>query len=201
MKVLVGVVATMLLLSGCATAIPMPEGPDVDVSQSVLDATWDATGLADSVERPVVAAAEPTEDWAGEITACLANDDITLTSISGDGVQFTGDLSGEMGSIALQLAWYTCFAQSPPPPITYEGAVVMSDDELGYLWDYYHRWVTPCLRSQGYEVELVPKRDEFVASGGLSWNPYWEISGVVTGAEYTALVAQCGDPMGMLAGR
>ena len=201
MKVLAGVVATMLLLSGCATTIPMPEGPDVDISQSMLDATWNATGLPDSVERPVVATAEPTEDWVGEITACLAKDDITLTSISGDGARFTGELSGDMAHVPMQLAWYTCFAQSPPPPTVSNGAIVMSEDELGYLWDYYHRWVTPCLIAQGHPVPEVPDRERFVTSGSLGWNPYWVIGGVDSEADYNALVALCGHPMGMLAGR
>jgi hypothetical protein len=66
------------------------------------------------------------------------------------------------------LSDYVCLAQNPPVP-----SAALSDDQAGYLYDYWTGFVMPCYHENGYDAEFPPPtRDEFVARWPFQeWSP------------------------------
>jgi len=90
------------------------------------------------------------------------------------------------------VAWYVCMAQYPVDP---SGSGLLSKRQLDYLYDYYRRWVVPCLILNGYDPGPVPLRKTFVSNGlaGNFWSPTDELWGEFgfTDAEFSLVEAKC----------
>lgn len=70
------------------------------------------------------------------------------------------------------LARYACVEQYPTYDTRYSA---LRGSDLDALWDYYQRFLRPCLTVQGVEVTSAPDRGDFAGDGpGMagSWNPW-----------------------------
>lgn len=191
------------VLAGCSAQIPMPEGASVAdaaaLARAELDGTWRGTGLDGIVDRPDVEPGDPVrrDVWFTEISLCLALEDIDIYGvayIANGYVMLPG--AGQKVDIQTRLAWYRCYAQHPVDPMTSEQ--IATPDQLAYLYDYYARWVIPCIASTGRQVESIPTRSEYLADDSFQWTPYGSVSSYSTPVEYNDLVKKCGPEYGML---
>jgi len=98
--------------------------------------------------------------------------------------------SGSRAIPELQLIWYQCFIQYPSNPGF--GNVLLTEPQQDYLYDYYQRWVVPCIMLNGYALAQAPTREEF-HNDWAGWNPYYSIEqGMGTEQEFETLVTRCG---------
>jgi hypothetical protein len=194
---IVAAAASVLLVSGCASPVATPAGPtayeELAVSQAQLDATWELTGLEGTIERPDYRVTAAVDAWREAVTDCLAEDGIEVRRIvsDGDGYRLMVRRGYELDD-ATQFLWYRCFAHNPP------SAGVASAEQLAYLWDYYARWVIPCITDKHYELNRLPTRDQFLATRPFQWTPYGALTDTVGDTEYSTLVAQCGPEFGII---
>jgi len=210
------VASALLSLTACTTAIPTPETVGQDeiaaAAQARLDATWAATGLDGTIPQPHVSisgqseywfegqpevpVSEPSDNWYDDIVDCLAEDDLRLESISADGSTFTPVWPEGMDGALAQLRWYTCFAASPPPK-DLGGTPLLSAAEIGYISDYWKRWLIPCIAAHGdFEGDLRWYTDPDVVAHG-EFTPYQAI--LMMGPENFAAVEKlCGPVYGII---
>jgi hypothetical protein len=80
-------------------------------------------------------------------------------------------------AIKYQIADSVCAAKNPPDPSKYG---LMGKEQRGNLYDYYVRWLVPCLESSGHQLSDAPTRKAFVGASLTPgrWNPYDSISNV-----------------------
>lgn len=192
------VVASVVLLTGCATQLPVPgEASAYQVlaaQQLQLRATWDLTGLGGKFEQPEyrVVARDP-DVWEQAVAACMAGSGVTLRHARSDGDGYRAVLPrGDKLTNVTQRLWYRCFAQNQPEPL------IASDSQLEYLWNYYHRWVIPCVRLEGYALNRLPSKKQFLATKSFQWSPYGATTAILTDDQYLTLVAQCGPERGII---
>jgi hypothetical protein len=78
--------------------------------------------------------------------------------------------------------------------------MVYSEAQRNYLWDYYARWVTPCLRSHRFVLLSIPSKDEFLNEFLYPWSPYDALDYTTAGglAGFEKLQQQCGPRLGIL---
>ena len=182
------VVFAVLALCGCVAAPTPPGGPseaELDARvRAMLDHEWANTGLEGVVARPVVEAQSLGEIWVPERFECVSEEGLSAWGYNLDGLAIEGrDPTAEE-----QLRFYTCAARYPV-------VEMLSTAQLDYIYDYYARWLIPCLGREGHAVTSPPPRASFVSAGsdeGWRWNPYVALK------EYpraepaiTALHAQC----------
>jgi hypothetical protein len=190
-------------MCGCVHSIEVPIGQSeqeaAQAAAELLDATWRGTGLDDALrpELPVFPAAH-SNTWFDDIAACMLEVGIVLNGISGpDARGYTPIFEGQQDiDYTVRLHWYECFAHDPLDPFAGSGSATPAERE--YLYDYYQRWVIPCLVMHGYSLKVIPSRDEFMASQSLHWNPYWSLTEYPEHAQYGSLQAQCGPEFGAL---
>ena len=135
------------------TGEPLSDEEELGETTRVIELYWQSV-VADfpDAERPVVDIAEVVD--AGDREAPLAD------CLKNQGVSVPADQSAESWYPATEgeaLAWFTCQASYPPrpsPPIT--------DDQLGYLYDYLTLFVAPCLNKHGSNVPKPPSREDFI---------------------------------------
>lgn len=181
----------------------MPKGASVAdaavLARAELDGTWDATGLDGIVERPDVQPGEPVrrDVWFAEISLCLAMHDIEIYGVAYISNGYVAlPMSGHALGVAERLVWYRCYAEHPVDPMSSDQ--IATADQLEYLYDYYTRWVIPCIASTGREVVAIPTRSEYLADDSFQWTPYGSVSQYPTPVEYNELVRKCGPEYGML---
>ena len=178
LTVVVSVTALSLLLGGCTTPpdtsitssygpeltqalleigpYPTPEPLSESDRQALLeeqiDNAWAELLLAyPSAERPdvEVIATVSGEEYRDARRDCLRD----LGEIVGDDDDWEPDATE-----ASALLGYTCDAQypiAPGPPVT--------DDEIGYLYDFLITFTVPCLERLGMENPAPPSRSDFVS--------------------------------------
>lgn len=88
---------------------------------------------------------------------------------------------------ALSLALYRCMAMYPLQHGPTEGkyAQPMSTTQMGILYDYYVKDLTPCLMAHGFTVEPAPTLEEFVATIGTV-DEYYPYASFITTLNWTA---------------
>jgi len=70
----------------------------------------------------------------------------------------------------------------------------LSLTQLDALYDYYERWLVPCLAAHGGGVVEIPSREEFVDGGDGApgwWNPYLESTRPASMTGVIAQFAEC----------
>ena len=68
--------------------------------------------------------------------------------------------------------------------------MLVSIDELNYVYNYYARWTVPCLTDHGYKLRRMLSREQFVAVSG-QWVPYWELP-IHSAADHERVTGLCG---------
>jgi hypothetical protein len=170
-------VACALLLGGCTASRPLPPGPDAEELRRYAEALsqqyWDGTGLGDTVARPEVAVVRfvRADDWSRVIASCMTAAGYEGYQAAGRGLESVAPLSGD--SPAETVAMYTCLSQYPYDPAA---SGLVGARQLDLVYDYYARFLVPCLAVRGYDVGEVPTRKAFVENGGIgAWTPYWGV--------------------------
>lgn len=169
-------VAVVVALSGC-TATPLPPGPtDADIAEyyaAVADAHWEALGFGPAVERPATPAIRfsSPESWAASVAGCMNAAGFDEYSAQGGSLTITEPDPNP--STEQKLASFTCELSFQPvaPP-----GLILSAAQLEYVYDYYLRFLVPCLGLQGESIDDVPSREAFLAQSVIGpWSPYWSI--------------------------
>jgi len=192
-------IAVALSASGCASAAAPPAGPtETDLAtynEQTLLAIWLNTGLAGTVERPVVAQGDPlsTADWFDFVMNCLSERGHTQIGISwslGEGAVLQTSSGAVLDDQQAQLDFYECAAQHPLDPAA--DHTLLSDAQLDYIYDYYVVQLVPCIVLNGYELDRVVTREEFIAQYG-QWNPYYAIHQGINLRQFRELKTECGE--------
>ena len=205
----VGVVASVALLCGCVGQIPEPAKPtEQDATaqvQQMLDATRERFDIAGA---PLVAAAirpKTYERWDAEMKKCLRASgiqDAVGIGWSNEGYELL--LEGGTSDSEQNEIMYRCVADDPPDGR--EMGMLFSDEQREYLWDYYQRWIIPCLASRRVAMLGMPTREYFMAQSDYPWSPYEfvdydqlpDATSVDRRDSYKVLVQQCGPAHGMI---
>ena len=192
-------IAVALSAAGCSAVTPIPAGPsDDDLSaynEQALLAIWLHTGLADTMERPVIVPGEPlsTADWFDSVLNCLDERGHTRVGISwslGDGAVLRTSSGAELDDDQTQLDFYECAAQHPIDLSA--DHTLLSKAELDYIYNYYVVQLVPCIVLNGYRLDDVVSREKFAELYG-EWNPYYAISQPVNLRQFTDLKRECGE--------
>ena len=191
-------IAVALSASGCAAVAPAPAGPSEDdlaaYNEQTLLAIWLNTGLAETVERPVVTSADPlsTADWFDFVMTCLTDrghSQIGLSWSLGEGAVLQTSSGAVLNDDQAQLDFYECAAQHPLDPAA--DHTLLSSAELDYIYDYYVVQLVPCIVLNGYSLDRVVSREQFIGLYG-QWNPYYAIHQPINLREFNDLRTECG---------
>jgi hypothetical protein len=168
-------VASVLALvcgsTGCSATRRLPDGPsEAEVRAAVkerIDRQWMLSGLDGVRPRPLIAVqkVQQSGQWNPELGVCLREAGIRDWGYSPhEGLR----IQNAVANPEQQMMMYICFARYP-------AVDVLSTDQIDYIYDYFVRWLVPCLELHGYQVGDAPTRAIFaaraVAGDGL-WNPY-----------------------------
>jgi hypothetical protein len=196
-------VASALVLSGCVHAVEVPQGrtdeENAAAAAELLEATWRGTGLDDAV-RPTLPVF-PSLDaatWFDEMTNCTADSGFVMSGYGiDDALTVTPIFEGTQNvDESVKLDWYLCFAQGPMDPFAHDDSASL--EELEYLYDYYSRWVIPCIVMNGYTFTSIPTREQFTSGESVGWIPYYFVTTPLEEPEYSRLLQQCGPVFGAL---
>jgi hypothetical protein len=185
----------VLAVSGCsATTAPPQALSDAELDDRVraeLDRQWAFTGLDGVVPRPEPAVEIVGTDGAASqgFWECMSAAGFESWGFSGDaGLTLSlADGSAPAPSPDQQLAFYSCNARFPMID-------TLTVDQLNFIYDYYQRWLIPCLADAGYPVGVAPSRREFTTETpqfGWRWRPYAAIADVPGETRYVALQREC----------
>jgi hypothetical protein len=165
--------------------------------EKALTDTWEGTGISLSMERPTVETAEPLrmDAWTQQFFNCLTYSHVAwegMSSSDGGGIflQMPGKTDAEKRG-ATELRFYECVAKHPQDMVA--DGTLFSDAQLDYIYDYYERWLIPCLATNHYQLRGdIPSRALFTELRG-GWSPYWNLSpSIDSGRELDEIVAKCG---------
>jgi hypothetical protein len=94
------------------------------------------------------------------------------------------------GAIKYQVAESVCAAKNPPDPSKYS---LMGKEQRSYLYDYYVRWLLPCLESSGYRLADAPSRKTFIGDWLKPgwWSPYDSIGNPPSDAMLARVQDKC----------
>ena len=191
--------ACTLSVAGCALTRDFPAGPtDAQVEATVrarLDRQWGYSGLQGIVERP---AFEPKpivtqREWGRLMLACMDRAGVGQWGYNEGSGLFT---EGSRPSASDQLAFYWCFAEYPTVDL-------LTTEQIDFIYDYYARWLIPCLEMNGYNVMNAPSRDDFAHADPSipRWNPYRSLETYPrTPESVDDLVARCSPTVPGIAG-
>jgi hypothetical protein len=191
-------IAVALSASGCAAVEPAPAGPTqgelAAYSEQTLLAIWLNTGLAETVERPVVTAGEPmsTAEWFDFVMTCLNDRGHTQIGLSwslSEGAVLQTSSGAVLNDDEAQLDFYECAAQHPLDPAA--DHTLLSDAELDYIYNYYVVQLVPCIVLNGYGLDPVVSREQFAGLYG-QWNPYYAIRQPINLRQFKELRNECG---------
>lgn len=149
------------------------------------DAYWSrVAALHPNAVRPSVArvAESSEEDAESTLATCLTDGGVSLEGTTAR--EFTPITEAE------NLTWYTCkvrYPALPRPPI--------SEEQLGYLYDYLTLFVAPCLAERGSEQPTPPTRKDFIENWpNQNWFP--TSTKEIGSAEQTADYEACPTSIG-----
>ena len=196
-------VASVAVLCGCTSAIDVPRGLPAEqlesMTQATVDATWEATGLR---TRPTVevGATESGEKFFDAIRDCMFASGVNLDGMSVDanGGYLPMLVNQDEPGPAERIAFYQCFAQHPIDPVS--GTGIATREQLEYVFDYWTRWLMPCIAMHGYSVANAPEREVFIRQGSYTWSAYGGVTNFRTLDDFQRLMAECGPEYGALSG-
>ena len=188
--------ALTLALTACSTAVRPPKGAtsaEIDSMIRVeLDRQWAFTGLEGTVPRPEVEVEEAGSvyGYSEGFWNCMSTAGFESWGFSSDlGLQLSAaDGTTSRPTAQQQLDYYLCNARFP-------GIDTLTVDQLDFIYDYYARWLIPCLRHEGYSVSDPPSRERFTTEEAeffYRWTPYSSlVERPATDAANLALTAKC----------
>ena len=202
--VVAATVASVALLTGCASAVPKPTPPSDDdmqaYNQLMLDKTYENLDLAGVVGKLDTAPAVALDEDGQAVTECMAENGVPQVGMawsSGQGYEPGGATGSDALTASERVSFYLCVALHPQQG---SGRDVLSESERAYLTDYWSRWVMPCLAASGHPVTgfttefwgspydwVIPTPMD-TASGGA--DPYTRVM--------ERLHQQCGAPYGQI---
>ena len=185
----------VVTVSGCSATTAPPVGPsEAELNERVhaeLDRQWKLTGLDGIVPRPEVEVEKISsiDGFSEEFGQCMTDAGFTGWGVSEAGLDMASvNPDGAATTPEQQLAYYGCTARFP-------GVDKLSVAQMDFVYDYYQRWLIPCIEQQGYEVIGAPSRDDFYASReqtGWQWSPYSGLTHPPTTNEgYASLQRAC----------
>ncbi|MEO8095117.1 MAG: hypothetical protein ABI632_09300 [Pseudolysinimonas sp.] len=193
-----GVVASALLLAGCAPQPAIPVGLSVAETQAIIDRTnavmW--AGMFPDEPMPIVdpiKTASPKARsalWQG----CILDANLPGVFVTYEGsVSFTATDNTDMDAFHRQS--FICELEYPPDPSNPEELGYLSDGQLRYLYGYYTTRLVPCLRSIGFTLRVHPSLGTYLQGGGTYWLPYYDMVPVPTSeAEWDSIDLRCPPP-------
>lgn len=126
-----------------------------------------------------------TSAGAAPEALCGLPSDGTLQRQVGGGYVFTF-ANGSSARIAF--ANGACVLDANPFPIEREER---TDEQLGFIYDYYLAQLGPCLNGFGFPLVAPPERAAFISSGG-DWSPYDAVfTAMVSGSTIAQLNSVC----------
>jgi hypothetical protein len=188
-------VAALLVatLAGCVSPTALPDGPsqaELDLSgRKQSDEAWAMSGLAGVQSRPAVevVAEVARDDWARVIASCMKHAGFEQYRAN-SGMLLSREVPAELAN-EHSLALYVCRAQYP---LETSRQRLLSSAELDYVYDYYLRFLVPCLGFHGFLVDDVPTREAFLTAGGTGWwTPYSSGQPVTRRVDLTGLDSAC----------
>jgi hypothetical protein len=197
-RIIVGLAATaVVLVSGCSIQRPPPAAlTDTEIAvfeKAHNDGLWEAANLPSDTPRPQVEIVRfltlDDSDWGYVMVQCLKEQGFTdYVADSGGGMRFVG--STDPFSNDRKLAQYICQTKYPYDPLDFQ---LLSRMQREYLYDYWVRWLVPCLELRGYDVGKAPSRADFVADPFEvhGWNPYIDVIFPTDPATMTRLSTEC----------
>jgi len=184
----------VLTISGCSATTAAPKGPTkAELNERVrveLDRQWQFTGLDGVVPRPetdletVVA----SDGFSPNLQQCMSDAGIESWGTGPEGLDMSMvNSDGAESTPEQEYAFYQCSTRYP-------NIDPLSDAQLDFVYDYYQRWLIPCLAERGYLVTNTPTRAEFHeyrAVNGWLWGPYSSMEVSIDGPDLDALIARC----------
>lgn len=183
-------------LAGCSAPLPVPEAGFSDAERDAaiardLQSLWESNFPDEPRPEVEMVKLASVEDWPYLFSECMraAGWDYRMDAEGGMSVSFDVDDDASVGS-PFSRDTYECSARYPHDPETsgaYNGA------QRAYLWDYYGRWLVPCLEAAGYHTSEAPTRQEYIdGEGGWGWwSPYSSILMPEQPAESSELIERC----------
>lgn len=165
--------ASTVLLTGCAAAADIPPGISRAEAEALvdsqLDSLWAGLQLPEGTVQPEVerVAWTTTDTWSSAQVGCLLGEGVAAREVSG-GFAIDGP-----DTTATVISQWECLARYPVDP---RGVGYLSDAQVLYMYDYFVDRLAPCLRLLGYDVGAPPPREEYLGSvrEGVFWSPYTE---------------------------
>jgi len=190
------IVASTMLLAGCAAAPQLPAGPtQAEVKKTVYEQNlrwW--LSIAPGEPMPVIEPVrylDPDED-GHEITDCIVN--AQLPGIMGDEDAFFGNISPE-AQHQFDRVQFACSMLYPWDMSDPEALGILSPAQLDYLRVYFVERLAPCLELMGYSTGFVPEPDQFAPDGYMQWVPYYSMSPQPqTEREWLLIDSRCPPP-------
>lgn len=195
-RAIAAVVASVLLLAGCAQTPVAPAGLTADEVTAILaeqNAVW-WTSVYPEEPPPNVEVVEYVNPYEStEIIDCILA--AHVPGVVADGGGFTFQPTDPVVERLYALAQYTCSMKYPYDPAFAEQMGLYSDEQLEYLYAYFTERLEPCLTANGERVYVHPTREEFLANAPyLSWSPYDAIEQRETPEEWAQLDFRCPPP-------
>jgi hypothetical protein len=167
----VAVSLAALLVAGCATPAA-PDGLSSEIVDQLVaeraDQLWD-TYVGPAIERPEVpmVAYVPPDRLMAQYVSCMHEAGYPEAHEYADGLSL-GPAAGN--DVDAYVALWVCTSQYPVHPALMGH---LSNEQRGYLWDFWNARTVPCLRSLGFDVPDLDERAAFVESpGGYGLSPY-----------------------------
>ena len=174
-------------VTGCSLESPAPVGPSQEqitaVVKARLDRQWRLSGLEGIIVRPrfeyrpVIGASQ----WAPKISECMAESGVVGWGYDASEGLF---IPGDTPTTSEQLQFYWCFEKYPTVDL-------LTRAQVDYIYQYYVRWLIPCLESSGYNVMNAPSRRAFRSADPSieRWNPYRSLERYPSSPEARAVIA------------
>ena len=199
--VIVGAACAVLVagaLAGCTPPPPRVAGPSQDqvdqYTEQQLASVWGSITVPHDLDRPTVAPVRTisNDEYDEVVDECLRSfSDRGYRNLPGYR-RISQEPQSERVAMLEGVSWYVCMAMYP---FDAASSGLLSRAQLDYLYDYYRRWVVPCLVLSGHDPGSIPVRETFVANGmaGNFWSPLdtlWSDAGF-NEDEYESLNARC----------
>ena len=191
----------LLVLTGCSAHTPPRSYTEQEVNafyENRIDAAWANSELEGVVDRPTFPA-DTRERTDGRnlsrFSTCLGETgENGWSTEERDGGPVFSLASGGVPLPEDRLVFFRCFAQFPAAD--YFSTLLLRPEQRDYLYDYYQRWVVPCLELNGYHLAYMPTRTEYL-KGFHDWVPYYAIDSGDEGIsqdDLGTIADLCGDP-------
>lgn len=186
-----------MLVSGCERELPSgPTQAEVDAYwENVLAETWDNSSASQDTERPVIRSEGVLggQAWAEALSQCIVDQGVLFRALSwsdsgGYDIEFDTWIDVPTRH-EMDIKLYTCVALHPQDVAT--DGTLLSIEQMNYIYDYYQRWLVPCLAEHGAELsgDLL-SRVSFIEQKG-QWSPYF-LLGALNDTERAGLSEACG---------